>query len=243
MNWLIEEEENTGLLRVTFNEEFSLREIDGLAQSLESEGYLHNRLFNFQGCAGLAPTTTELLDIARRSADWDLEQTKVAWLAANQSDAALLRVITSKFSERVMKVFTSEPEAVRWLTGQNTVVQDSPGRVDHHPVRLRGEVNARMVMKIQQEMKDAVAHSPSRPVLWDLRECQIQQSLDELKEIAVDLAASYRGSHPDFKNAVLVDSHFMEMIVKEMGKAAELDENDPIVVFRSYRDAIAYLAN
>ena len=240
MNWSIKHETSTGRLRGTFTEDFALHEIDAVAQSLESEGFEENRMFNFQDCAGLAPTTTELLDIARRSADWDLDAVKVAWLAANQSDAALLRIITSKFSEQVMKVFTSEPEAIRWLTGKSVAVQDSPGRVDHHPVRLRGEVNTRMVMKIQDEFK---ASPRGRPILWDLRECQIQQSLDELIEMAVDLAESFRGQAAEFKSAVLVDSHFMEMIIKEMGKAAELSENRSIRVFRSYRDAIAWLAS
>lgn len=242
-SWSMSHNSEGNFLHVTFSEDFVLAELDTVAQTLESRGHTQeNRLFDFLQSTELAPTTTELLDLARRSADWDLDNVKVAWLAANQTHAGLLRIITTKFSEQVMKVFTSEPEARRWLTGKSAVTQDSPGRVNHYPVRLRGLISADIILQKQQEVRDDENYKPEQPLLWDLRECQINESLDSLKEMAVSMASNYQLDKLGFKAAILIDSHFIELIVREMAKATELDQDSNIVIFRSYRDAMAWLA-
>lgn len=241
--WSMAHDPEGGFLEITFAEDFLLRDLDSVAQSLESEGHAgEHRLFNFLSHGGLAPTTTELLDLAKKSVNWEVEGVRVAWLAGTQTDAGLLRIITTKFSEQVMRVFTSEPEARRWLVGQSAVVQDSPGQVDHHPIRLRGEITSDDIIRAQQEVRATKGFLPKQPLLWDLRECRILESLDVSKEIAVFMAGNHNRDRQGYKSAILVDSHFLEMIVREMGRASELDQSNSIVVFRSYRDAMAWLA-
>ncbi len=241
--WSMAHDPEGNFLVVKFSEDFSLGELDQVAQAIDAADNLElNRLFDFSSSTGLAPTTTELLALARQSAEWPLDGVRIAWLAASQTEAGLLRIITTKFSEQVMKVFTSQPEARRWLAGNSTAVQDSPGQVQHYPIRLRGDITADMVMKTLQEIREAEGYSPELPLLWDLRECRAKESLDVLKEMAVFFAGNFSRDRLGSKSAVLVDSHFNELILREMGKASGLDGSKEIVVFRSYRDAMAWLA-
>lgn len=240
--WSWQEAQEFNLVEVTFREPFSLNDIDAAAQTLESEGIVQShRLFNFVECTSLSPTTTELLDIARRSADWQLEGIKFAWLAGTQADAGLLRIVASKFDEKVMKVFTSEHEARRWLRGSSEVYQDSPGRVDHLPIRMRGQINLNEVLSTQQAIREAPDYTVERPLLWDLRESQLSESLSEVKELAVLMADSHNRDRQGQKTAILVDSHIMDLMFREMAKVPQWPRED-VRVFRSYRDAIAWLA-
>ncbi len=225
-----------------FREPFSLNDVDSAAKTLESEGYANlHKLFNFTECTNLSPTTTELLDIARRSANWHLQGVKIAWLAGSQADAGLLRIIASKFDEKVMKVFTSEPEARRWLQGTREIIQDSPARVDHLPIRMRGQINLNEVLNTQQAIRETPDYTIERPLLWDLRESQLPESLSEVKDLAVLIADNHNRDRQGQKTAILVDSHIMDLLFREMAKVPDWPGED-VKVFRSYRDAIAWLA-
>lgn len=240
--WSWQQQPELNLIQVTFQDPFSLNDVDTAAQTLESEGHLsQHRLLNFVECNELSPTTTELLDIARRSADWQLEGIKVAWLAGTQAAAGLLRIIASKFDEKTMKVFTSEAEAKRWLQGTKEIVQDSPGRVEHLPIRMRGQINLDEVLKTQKAVRSAKDYSPELPLLWDLRESQLSESLAEVKDLAVHLAANHNRDRAGRKSAVLVDSHIMDLLIREMAKVDDWPRED-VTVFKSYRDAVAWLA-
>jgi hypothetical protein len=240
-SWTIQQDADDNIIQVVFHEAASIKDVDPMAQSLESDNHLtEHRLFNFIECAGLNPTTTELLDIARRSADWQLDGLKVAWLAGTQVDAGLLRIIASKFSDKVMRVFTSEAEARRWLLGMKEVVPDSPAKLDHHPIRLRGSINLDQVRQAQLNLRSSADFEAARPLLWDLREAQLSESLAEVKDLAVPIAENHNQTRAGLKSAVLVDSHIMDLLIREMAKV-EAWPTDDVQVFRSYRDAIAWL--
>lgn len=240
-SWTIQHEADNNIIYVVFHGTASLKDVDPVAQSLESEEHLtEHRLLSFVECAGLNPTTTELLEIARRSANWELEDLKIAWLAGTQVDAGLLRIIASKFSDKVMRVFTSEAEARRWLMGTKEVVQDSPAKVDHQPIRLRGAINLEQVRQTQLSLHNSQDFDPTRPLLWDLREAQLSESLAEVKDLAVPIAENHNQARAGRKSAVLVDSHIMDLLIREMAKVDAWPVED-VQVFRSYRDAIAWL--
>ncbi|MFT7245884.1 MAG: hypothetical protein ACI82A_003255 [Candidatus Azotimanducaceae bacterium] len=84
--WQIVHEQNPELMVVTFSPPFFVDQIDQAEK--EFADVESARLMNFVACVGFSPTTTELLDIAKKSAEWKLNnQTKIAWLAGSQADA------------------------------------------------------------------------------------------------------------------------------------------------------------
>lgn len=237
--WKITKEQYPDIVVVGFAEPFTFEDVEHAAQEINDSATC--RLFNFMDCTGLTPTTTELLGIAKKLTLWNLqEQTRVAWVAGSQTDAGLLRIVTSKFTEQVMKVFLSASEARQWLTAENVSVSEPIGKSDHLPIRLRGSINLDDVLKTQQEVRQQSGYSPSRPLLWDLRESKLAESLAEVQDLATFIAGNHNRDRSGSKSAVLVDSHLMDLLVREMSKASEWPSSD-VQVFRSYKEAVGWL--
>jgi len=211
--WQITREQNPELVVVNFLPPFAVDQIDQAENELgEVESA---RLMNFVDCAGFSPTTTELLDIAKKSAQWNLShQARIAWLAGSQADAGLLRIITSRFNERELKVFLSETEARAWLTGSHRATQDVVGQGKHLAIRLRGTINLDDVMQKQQEICNETGYDPARPLLWDLRESRLTESLAEVQELARFVAGNHNRDREGHKSAALVDSHLTDLLIR-----------------------------
>lgn len=238
--WQIIREQNPDLVVVMFSLPFSVDQIDQAEKELVDVESA--RLLNFVDCVGFSPTTTELLDIAKKSVAWNLNnQTKIAWLAGSQADAGLLRIITSGFSERELKVFLSESEARAWLLAGHRGAVEVVGQGKHLPVRLRGSINLDDVMQKQLELRQDAHYDPAQPLLWDLRESKLTESLAEVQGLARFVAGNHSRDRAGYKSAVLVDSHLMDLLIREMAKVSEWPTQD-VVVFRSYKEAVAWLS-
>ena len=238
-SWQITREQDPELVVVTFLPPFSVDQIDQVEK--EFVAVEAARLLNFSGCAGFSPTTTELLDIAKKSAEWNVSnKTRIAWLAGSRADVGLLRIITSRFSDRELKVFLSDTEARAWLSGKDRIAVDVVAHSKHLAVRLRGTINLDDVMQKQQEIRNATDYDPARPLLWDLRESRLTESLAEVQDLARFIAGNHNRDRVGYKSAVLVDSHLMDLLIREMAKASDWPGVD-VVVFRSYKEAMVWL--
>ncbi|MFT4799622.1 MAG: hypothetical protein ACJAYE_002009 [Candidatus Azotimanducaceae bacterium] len=238
--WQVTREQDPDLVVVTFLPPFTVDHIDQAEKELvEVESV---RLLSFVECVGFSPTTTELLDIAKKSVEWNISnQTRIAWLAGSQAAAGLLRIITSRFSDRELKVFLSDTEARAWLAGDHRATLDVVGQSKHLAVRLRGTINLDDVMQKQLEVRRDIDYDPARPLLWDLRESRFTESLAEVQHLARLVAGNHNSDRQGHKSAVLVDSHLMDLLIREMAKASDWPGVD-IVVFRSYKEAVAWLS-
>tara|TARA_R110002072_G_scaffold64_8_gene406 strand:+ start:9415 stop:10149 length:735 start_codon:yes stop_codon:yes gene_type:complete len=237
--WRITHEQEPDLVVVDFAQPFNFENIDFAAQEIGDSD--SSRLFNFVDCTGLSPTTTELLSMGKKAAAWSLaDQTRIAFVAGSQTDAGLLRIVISRFSEQVMKVFLSATEARRWLSARDTGVSEVIGRSDHLPVRLRGTINLDDVLQTQQNIRQQPEYYPGQPLLWDLREASLTESLAEVQDLAVFIAGNHNRDRSGYRSAILVDSHIMDLLIREMAKVSEWPSED-IRVFRSYKEAVGWL--
>tara|TARA_R110002110_G_scaffold23400_4_gene89261 strand:- start:103 stop:966 length:864 start_codon:yes stop_codon:yes gene_type:complete len=241
-NWQFNAEGSNRLLVVEFQSDFRLQEIDLAVQDIaDSQWSDYCRLFDFSRVP-FAPTTTELLEVGKHMANWQAaEEVKIAWLAASQKDMGLLRIIVDRSWDQLMRVFLSESEARRWLLGSAHEFVDSPLRIEHKHIRLRGTIDLDAVLRQQQVYREQPDYSPEMPILWDLREAALTESLEEVQTLAVYIAGNHNRDRAGFRSAVLIDSHIMDLLIREMTRVSGWPASD-IAVFRSYREAIGWLA-
>lgn len=183
-----------------------------------------------------------MLQAGKRLAAFQLPETvRCAWVAASQRDAGLLRIVLGRTSDQILKVFLSDSEARRWLMTDDKEVSESPGRVDHVLVRMRGTISLDEVLRQQQSFREQSGFDATQPVLWDLRESTLVESLDEVQTLAVYIAGNHNRDRAGYRSAVLIDSHLMDLLIREMTRVPGWPVED-LAVFRSYREAMGWLA-
>lgn len=230
------------MLVVVFSEPFSIVDIELAEQEINAGQWADwSRLFDFSRCL-LSPTTTELLQVGKQLADsHGSDQVKCGWIAATQRDVGLLRIVLGRTSDQIVRVFLSDSEARRWLAGGEKEILESPVRVSHVPVRMRGTISLDEVLRQQQILREQTDYDVAKPILWDLRESTLIESLDEVQTLAVYIASNHNRDRAGQRSAVLIDSHIMGLLFKEMTKVSGWPSDD-VAVFRSFREALGWLA-
>ncbi len=241
--WQAEYDATLNQTIVVFGTPFSFAQVQAAtSEILAADKPVRRILFDFTQCIGIKTTTTELLNAGKEAASWGIQDgNKIALLAGSQSDAGLLRIVSAHFSELLVRVFLSRDESLRWLQVDGDKIYDSPTITDHKAIRLRGNITLDEILSAQNEVRLAEDYNPAYGILWDLRDAKIAESIDEVKELAVFIAGNHNRDRTGHRSAVLVDSHFMELIIREMFKVEEWPVDD-VAVYRSYREAMAWLA-
>ncbi|MFT7245885.1 MAG: hypothetical protein ACI82A_003256 [Candidatus Azotimanducaceae bacterium] len=105
---------------------------------------------------------------------------------------------------------------------------------------MRGTINLDDVMQKQLDLRQDEHYDPARPLLWDLRESRLTESLAGVQDLARFVAGNHSRDRAGHKSAVLVDSHLMDLLIREMAKTSEWPAED-VLIFRSYKEAVAWL--
>lgn len=217
----------------------------GLAQAASTQATSINpqphRIIDLTECAGLDITTTQIFSMIAATKDWKhLTDSKIALVVATQEDAGLMRIFATSTGFKLIRVFLSVSEAERWIALAGKRLMDGMSASKYETVRFRDKFSLDDVLRKQIELSQSMAKVDG-PMLWDLRDAILVESLNEVEQKAVYVAANHERLRPEGYTAVLTDSHLMELLLLEMRKADNWPKQH-IQSFRSYKDALNWLA-
>jgi len=239
VNYTIELSANIILLN--FEGEFNLPDLDTFSPEILSDKQFvtHlNRIYDYSQCNKIALTTTQIMTFVVSSRHLSIDRDiKIAFIAKDQEDAGLLRILAASVTSLVIKVFFSQSEARQWQEISRT--PDNLTNVEHHLIRFQGKIGLEEIMAAQLDLVEA--GSDEIPLLWDLRQATISESIDSVCDMAVYIAANHERDRDGVKSAVLVGSHINELLYRKMTTVDNWPDSES-KLFRSYREAIAWLA-
>lgn len=235
---------SSNILLLNFEGAFELFNFDVLSEAvLNDQQYVShlNRIYDYSHCDKIVLTTTEIMSVVESSREWTLnEGTKIALVASGQEDAGLLRILAASIGRYVVKVFLSQSEATHWQNKEASQLHDNLSNVVHRTIRFQGTIGLEEILAAQIELTEAGSEENKLPLLWDLRQATIMESIDSVCDMAVYIAANHERDRDGVRSAVLVDSHLNELLYRKMTTVDNWPE-DESKVFRSYREAVSWL--
>lgn len=191
------------------------------------------RLFDFTAASHLKVGTREILDAVRLGRQFSMaEDARIALVAGSAEDAGVLQLFASHFPDQAMRVCRSVAAAMAWLRATTT----DDGARGFRTMVARGRLTLERLFRLQTEWANSPDFDASTPVLWDLRDTTPGTPLSD----AVGAAQSLLDVNPSgCRTAIVVNSHLMVMIAKQMVTAARWRGEHRL--FRDYDAAARWL--
>lgn len=208
-----------GYLLETVSGRFSVEEFQDVENNIEqAEGYnaYLPRVYDFRDASGLYISTSELVQLVNASRQWAIgRNTKIA-IVANPSDLGTIRLFASHFPDHPIKVFQKLEAAIDWAKTEiwQSELSDNQGR--YKTIALRGSLSVDVVLREQHKWYQDPDYDADLPVLWDLRDAIPDSSIKEIKDKTPYVVGSSQAAGRSGRTAILVNSHIMEMLIKQM---------------------------
>jgi hypothetical protein len=177
------------------------------------QGYA--RLYDLTGLDKLDLDTSQLVRLVETFRLWILDSEVKLALLVDETDQATARLFAAHFAGNNLRVFLRKSSAVSWLTKAETEELSEPFEGVKR-IRLKGKIGIDDILSSQLTWYQDPAYMGEIPVLWDLRDATPTSSMTELQDKTRFVQASSDMAGRTGKTAILVNSHLMELLIKQM---------------------------